>query len=140
MRPAATTPRRSFATIQPQKAYSRRSPGAGGVSVVLAGVLRESIVIETPVEIRNEVGEATQEWVEFARRRAGVEQIGYTELQRMNQTGGSATFTVRLRYVAGVSVNMRIRWVSRANRILYIASIVESGNRQEHEFTCEERA
>jgi SPP1 family predicted phage head-tail adaptor len=108
--------------------------------VVLAGVLRESIVIETPVEIRNEVGEATQEWVEFARRRAGVEQIGYTELQRMNQTGGSATFTVRLRYVAGVSGNMRIRWVSRANRILYIASIVESGNRQEHEFTCEERA
>lgn len=108
--------------------------------MVPAGILRESVVIESPVEIRNELGEATQEWVEFARRRASVEQNGYAESTRMNQVGGSASFTVRMRYLPGMSAAMRIRWVSRANRILYITSLVELDRMTEHELQAEERA
>lgn len=107
--------------------------------MVLAGTLRESIVIEAPVEVRNELGESTQEWVEFARRRASVEQSGYAEALRMSQIGGSATWNVRLRYLTGLTASMRIRWVSRANKILYISSVLEVGRMTEHSLICEER-
>lgn len=107
--------------------------------MILAGTLRESIVIERPVEVRNELGEATQEWVEFARRRASVEMSGYTESLRMAQIGGAATWTVRLHYVTGLEAGMRVRWVSRANRILYISSVLEVDRMSEHSLICEER-
>lgn len=105
-----------------------------------AGVLRETIVIERPIEIRNELGESTQEWEEFVRRRASVEAVSYYESQRMNQIGASVSHVVRIRYCPGLVGAMRIRWVTRSNRILWISSIVERGHREEHELTCEERA
>ncbi len=105
-----------------------------------AGVLREVVVIEQPVEVRNAVGESVQEWCEFCRRRAGSEAVGSYEAQRMAQVGGSATHVERMRNCPGISGAMRIRWVSRENRLLYISSIVERGRLEEHELTCEERA
>jgi len=35
---------------------------------------------------------------------------------------------------------MRLRWVTRDNRILWIAGLIERGNREEHEVTAEERS
>jgi hypothetical protein len=35
---------------------------------------------------------------------------------------------------------MRFRWTSRGNRLLYIASVVERGFRDELELGCEEQA
>jgi SPP1 family predicted phage head-tail adaptor len=105
-----------------------------------AGVLREVVIIERPVEVRNAVGESVQEWTEHARCRAGVEEVGYYESQRMNQVGGSVSHVVRIRFCPGISGAMRVRWVSRDNRMLYISGVVERGRREEHELTCEERA
>jgi hypothetical protein len=35
---------------------------------------------------------------------------------------------------------MRLRWVSRNDRILYISAVVEQGNREDLELTVEEQA
>jgi SPP1 family predicted phage head-tail adaptor len=105
-----------------------------------AGSLRETVVIEKQTETRNAFGEATSSWSTHATRRAAVESISYSETQRQNRIGGSATFVVRCHYVEGVSGKMRVRWKSRGDRYLYISSVVEIGPRQEHELTCEEKA
>jgi hypothetical protein len=46
----------------------------------------------------------------------------------------------RCRYVPDITGKMRIRWASRSNRILYIASVVERNSMEEHELTCDEKA
>lgn len=105
-----------------------------------AGILRETIVIEQQTETRNTLGEAVATWSTFANRRASVESISYSESQRQSSIGGTATWVVRVRFVDGITGKMRVRWASRSNRLLYISSVVERGNRDEHELTCEEKA
>lgn len=105
-----------------------------------AGTLRESIVVEQQSETRNALGETTISWSPFASRRASVESISYQEQERRKQIGGTGTFVVRCHYVDGITGKMRVRWASRADRILYIASVVERGHREEHELTCDEKA
>lgn len=105
-----------------------------------AGILRETIVVEQEAETRNSLGEPVATWSTFATRRAAVQAISYSEQERRKQIGGVGTFTVRCHYVPGLTGKMRIRWASRSNRILYIASVVEQGNREEHELNCDEKA
>jgi len=104
-----------------------------------SGPLREVVVIEAPVESRNALGEAVQTWETFAVRRASVEEVGYSESIRRQQSGGELSHTVRCRFVPGVRGAMRVRWQSRGDRVLWIAGIVERGHRQEHELACMER-
>lgn len=104
-----------------------------------AGILRETIIVEEQQETRNDLGEAEVTWATFATRRAAVESISYSEQERQRQIGGTGTFVVRCRYVDGITGKMRLRWSSRGDRILYIASVVERNNRDEHELTCDER-
>lgn len=105
-----------------------------------AGILRETIVIEQESTDRNDFGESVSTWTTFASRRAAVESISYSEQERRKQIGGVGTFMVRCRYVPGITGKMRIRWASRSDRLLYIASVVEQNNREEHELTCDEKA
>jgi len=105
-----------------------------------AGILRETIVIEQESTERNSLGESVSTWSTFATRRALVQAISYSEQERRKQIGGTGTFSVRCRYVPGITGKMRIRWSSRSNRILYVASVVEHNNREEHELTCDEKA
>jgi hypothetical protein len=105
-----------------------------------AGILRETIVIEQESTDRNEFGESVSTWTTFVSRRAAVESISYSEQERRKQIGGVGTFVVRCRYVPGITGKMRIRWASRSGRILYIASVVEHNNREEHELACDEKA
>jgi SPP1 family predicted phage head-tail adaptor len=105
-----------------------------------AGSLRETIVIERQTETRNAFGEASSTWSTHATRRASVEAISYTEAQRQNSIGGTSSFVVRCHFVHGITGKMRVRWKSRSGRVLYISSVVERGNREEHELTCEEQA
>lgn len=105
-----------------------------------AGILRETIVIEQQLDARNELGESVPTWAPFAERRASVEFISYSEQERRKQIGGIGTFTVRCRYVPGLTGKMRVRWASRSDRILYIAGVIEHNNREEHELACDEKA
>ena len=107
---------------------------------ISAGKLRELLVIETPTEARNALGETTQTWSEFARRRASVATVSYSEQSRRGQIGGSTSYQVNLRYLEGLTGSMRLIWPARGGLTLYISSVVEKGNREEHELTCEAAA
>jgi SPP1 family predicted phage head-tail adaptor len=105
-----------------------------------AGTLRETVTIQTPVETRNSLGETTESWQTFTTRRASVQSISYSEEERRKQIGGIGAFIVNMRYVPGITGKMRIRWDSRGGRVLYISSVVEHGNLEWHELTCDEKA
>ena len=105
-----------------------------------AGILRERVVIEESREHRNALGESLQTWHTVGDRMAAVEAMSYSEGVRRQQTGGDTTYQVRMRYMDGLTGAMRLRWVTRGNRILWIAALLERGNREEHELTCEERS
>ncbi len=107
---------------------------------ISAGKLRELLVIESATESRNALGETTQTWSEFARRRASVDTISYSEQARRGQIGGSTSYQVNLRYLPGLTASMRLVWPARGGMTLYISSVVEKGNREEHELTCEAAA
>jgi head-tail adaptor len=111
----------------------------GEVLVLPAGILRERVVVEEPREHRNAMGESVQTWHTVGDRMASVEAISYSESVRRQQTGGDTSYTVRMRYFPGLTGAMRLRWVTRENRILWIAGLLERGNREEHEVTAEER-
>jgi SPP1 family predicted phage head-tail adaptor len=105
-----------------------------------AGILRETIVIEQESTDRNALGESVSTWSTFANRRASVESISYSEQERRKQIGGTGTYIVRCRYVPGITGKMRVRWASRSDRILYVASVVERNSMEEHELSCDEKA
>lgn len=102
-----------------------------------AGILREKVLVEQPTETRNTMGEATQSWSTLVERWASVEAVAYSERQQNNQTGGTISHAVRMRYVPGLTGKMRLRW---GERLLYISSVIDRGHREEHAVDCEERA
>lgn len=106
-----------------------------------AGTLREVMVIESPRYERNAVGEMVQvePWEVVGRRRASIEAVAYNEQRQLSQVGGTASHLVRLRYFAGLAGGMRLRWESRGDRLLYIASVIETGYREGQDVYVEER-
>lgn len=105
-----------------------------------AGILRETFAIEAPTDTKNALGERVPTWSTFATVRGSYEATSYSEQIRREQVGGNVSAVVRMRYVKGLAGNMRLRWVSRDDRILAISGIVEKNNREEHELTVEEMA
>ena len=99
------------------------------------GRLRERIVIERATEARNSLGESTLSWGPFAERWASVEGLSSREVLLSGQQKTEATHRVRLRYVTGLTQQMRLQW---RGRTLEIVSLLEHGNRSEHELICQE--
>ena len=100
------------------------------------GRLRERITIQQATETRNALGESVQSWTTFAERWASVDGLSSREVLLTGQQQTEVTHRVRLRYVDGFKSTMRILW---RNRVLEITSLLEHGNRSEHEALCTER-
>ena len=105
-----------------------------------AGTLTEVYVLERPIATRNAAGESVTTWEQVARIYGSYEQVSFSEQARRGQIGGSLQATVRIHYRADVKSNMRLRWVSRNDRVLMIAAIVEGPRQLELELTVEEQA
>ena len=100
------------------------------------GRLRERITVQQATESRTALGESVQAWVTFAERWASVEGLSSREVLQSGQQQTEITHRVRLRYLAGFTSTMRILW---RGRILEVTSLLEHGNRSEHEALCTER-
>jgi SPP1 family predicted phage head-tail adaptor len=100
------------------------------------GRLRERITIQQASETRNALGESVQSWATFAERWASVDGLSSREVLLTGQQQTEITHRVRLRYVDGFKSTMRILW---RNRVLEVTSLLEHGNRSEHEALCTER-
>lgn len=102
-----------------------------------AGKLRERVAFQTSSETRNALGETVPVWTTFAERWASVEGVSAREALTFGQQNVSVTHRVRLRYVPGLTTQMRVLW---RGRLLEIVSLLEHGNRSEHELICQENS
>jgi SPP1 family predicted phage head-tail adaptor len=100
-----------------------------------AGKLRERVTIQQAAEARNSLGETTLSWATFTERWASVEGVTAREALGLGQLEVSITHRVRLRYVTGLTQQMRLIW---RGRTLEIVSLLEHNNRSEHELICQE--
>lgn len=105
-----------------------------------AGQYREVFVLERPVRSRNAAGGTVEAWEAVATIFGSYEATSYSEQARRGQVGGGISATVYTRYRAGLTGDMRLRWLARGDRLLYISAVVEQGNRDDLELTVEEQA
>jgi len=105
-----------------------------------AGRYREVFVLERPVRSRNAAGGTVETWETVATILGSYEATSYNEQARRGQIGGGISATVYTRWRAGVAGDMRLRWPSRGDRLLYVSAVVEQGNRDDLELTVEETA
>ena len=102
-----------------------------------AGKLRERVTVQIASGSTNTMGETVLAWSNSTSVWASVEGVSARESLANAQQEISVTHRVRLRYLPGLTQNMRFAW---RNRTLEIVSLLEHGNRSEHEAICQETA
>ncbi len=105
-----------------------------------AGDLRESVVIQSPIETTNAYGESTISWTQLTTRRASIRNLRTDEVMSAQEPYTVATHEVEFRYLPELKTSMRFLWVSRfPTRTLDIISITEQGNRESQRIVCKEQ-
>jgi head-tail adaptor len=104
-----------------------------------AGDLRESVLIQSPVETTNAFGEATLTWAPFTSRRAAIRGLRTDELMSAQGAYNVATHEVEFRYVPGLTTSMRLVWNSTTpSRTLDIVSVTDQNNRESQKLVVKE--
>lgn len=104
--------------------------------MINAGKLRERVTVQTPSGTTNPLGETVISWSNSTAVWASVEGVSAREALALGQQETVLTHRVRMRYLPGLTQDMRLAW---RNRTLEIVSLLEHGNRSEHEAICEEK-
>ena len=100
-----------------------------------AGKLRERVTVQQATQTRNSLGEAVMSWADWQTVWASVEGVSAREALAAGQMEVTISHRVRLRYLTGLTQNMRLSW---RGRTLDIVSLLEHNNRSEHEVICQE--
>lgn len=100
-----------------------------------AGQLRERIVVQQANESRNRLGETTYAYSTFAEVWASVTGVTAREFLLASTQQTEITHRIRMRFLAGLTNQMRISW---RGRTLQIISVLEHENRSVHELICTE--
>jgi len=100
-----------------------------------AGKLRERVTVQIASGATNSLGEQVLTWSNSSAVWASVDGVTARESLGLGQQEIAVTHRVRLRYLPGLTQNMRLSW---RNRTLDIVSLLERGNRSEHEIICQE--
>jgi SPP1 family predicted phage head-tail adaptor len=99
------------------------------------GKLRERITVQIASGSTNALGETVLAWSDSSAVWASVEGVSAREALAAGQQEVSITHKVRLRFLSGLTQSMRFAW---RGRTLEIVSLLEHGNRSEHEAICQE--
>jgi SPP1 family predicted phage head-tail adaptor len=99
------------------------------------GKLRERVTVQVASGSTNTLGETVLAWSNSTAVWASVEGVSAREALAAGQQETTITHRVRLRYLPGLSQQMRFAWRSRT---LNIVSLLEYGSRSEHVAICEE--
>jgi SPP1 family predicted phage head-tail adaptor len=100
------------------------------------GKLRERITVQIASGTTNALGETVLAWSNSSAVWASVEGVSAREALLAGQQETSVTHRLRLRYLPGLTQQMRFAW---RGRTLEIVSLLEHGNRSEHEAICQEQ-
>lgn len=101
------------------------------------GKLRDRITVQIASGSTNTLGETVLAWTDSTSAWASVEGVSAREALAAGQQETTITHRVRLRYLPGLTQQMRFAWRSRT---LNIVSLLEYANRTEHVAICEEQA
>jgi SPP1 family predicted phage head-tail adaptor len=99
------------------------------------GKLRERVTVQIATGATNSLGETVLTWSNSSSAWASVEGVSASEALANGQQETVLTHKVKLRYLPGLTQNMRFAWRSRT---LEIVSLLEHGNRSSHEAICQE--
>ena len=102
-----------------------------------AGKLRDRVTVQIASGTTNALGETVLAWSNSTSVWASVDGVSAREALTAGQQEVSITHKVRLRYLPGLTQQMRFAW---RGRTLEIVSLLEHGNRTEHEAICQENA
>lgn len=97
--------------------------------------MRERVTVEYAVENLGTSGETTLEWKEETTVWASVEGVSASEVIGAAQQAIEVTHRVRMRYLDGLTQKNRLKW---RGRTLDIVSLLEHGDRSQHEAICVE--
>ena len=100
-----------------------------------AGKLRDRVTVQIASGTTNALGETVLAWSNSTSVWASVDGVSAREALTAGQQDTTITHKVRLRYLPGLTQQMRFSWRSRT---LEIVSLLEHGNRSEHEAICTE--
>jgi SPP1 family predicted phage head-tail adaptor len=100
-----------------------------------AGKMRERVTVQIASGSTNTLGETVLAWNNSTAVWASVEGVSAREALALGQQETVVTHRVRMRHLPGLTQQMRFSWRSRT---LNIVSLLEHGNRSEHEAICEE--
>ena len=100
-----------------------------------AGKMRERVTVQIASGSTNTLGETVLAWSNSTAVWASVEGVSAREALALGQQETVVTHRVRMRHLPGLTQQMRFSWRSRT---LNIVSLLEHGNRSEHEAICEE--
>ena len=103
--------------------------------MIRPGDLRERVTVQVASGTTNALGETVLAWSDSSAVWASVEGVSAREALAAGQSDVTLTHKVRLRYLSGLDQNMRFSW---RGRTLEIVSLLEHGNRSEHEAICQE--
>jgi SPP1 family predicted phage head-tail adaptor len=103
--------------------------------MIQAGKLRERVTVQQATENRNRLGESISTWSTFAEVWASVQGVSAREFLLAGQQQVEISHRVRMRYLTGLTPQMRLSW---RGRTLEIISILEHENRSVHELICQE--
>ena len=99
------------------------------------GKLRERVTVQVASGTTNALGETVLTWSDSSAVWASVEGVSAREQITAGQSQTAISHRVRLRYRPGLTQSHRFSWRSRT---LEIVSLLEHGNRSEHEAICQE--
>lgn len=100
-----------------------------------AGTLRDRVTVQQATENRNRLGESILSYATFAEVSANVQGVSAREFLLAGQQQVEISHRVKMRYLSGLTPQMRLLW---RGRTLEIISILEHENRSVHELICQE--
>ncbi len=87
-----------------------------------SGNLRHLITIQQPVETQSDSGELVTTWSDFATVYGAISHLRGTEqyIAPAQQVTGSGDYKIKIRYIAGITIKMRVKF---GDRIFQITAI-----------------
>lgn len=76
-----------------------------------AGQLNQKIVIEQPAVVSDGEGGETTTWSTYSTVWASIRPLRGREYYEANQTRADVTAEIRIRYIAGITPKMRVKYV-----------------------------
>lgn len=104
--------------------------------MIRPGELRERVTVQVASGTTNALGETVLAWSDSSAVWASVEGVSAREALLAGQQDAAITHKVRLRYLPGLTSRERFAW---GGRTLEIVSLLEHGNRSQHEAICVEK-